>query len=79
MLTDQGLATLLAILQTAAEVVSVMLPTSPSPTSSCTTILASTQSRNVLHTTERQEVATRASSTFVIFVCRTGLVLLLVM
>jgi hypothetical protein len=78
-LTDQGLVTLLVILQTAAEVVSVMLPTSPSPTSSCTTILASTQLRSVRPTTVHREVATRANSTFVTFVCRTGLVLLSVM
>jgi hypothetical protein len=76
MLTDQGLGILLAIPQTAAAVVLVMPPTSHSPISSYTTILASTQSRNVLPITERQEVATPASSIFVTSVCRTGLVLL---
>jgi galacturan 1,4-alpha-galacturonidase len=42
MLTEQGLATLLAILRTVAAAVSVMLPTSHSPILSCTTTLVST-------------------------------------
>lgn len=53
-----------------------MLPTSHSPTSSCTTILVSMQSRSVHPTMVHQEAAIPASSTSVIFVCRTGLVLL---